>query len=149
MARPEAAFWDYLRGLLPSGIHYSRIESETSPGFPDIHYTLDGVSGTIELKSTKKPRAKFPFSGGNGLRKSQIIWIREETDAGGLVLLALECGKQIFIVDAGPYHDHLYKMTSKYIERVSWLHWLKRGPTPESAPATVRRNLEEVLMNKP
>lgn len=119
MARPEASLWDYLRGLLPTGIHYSRIESETCPGFPDIHYTLENGSGTIELKSVPRTNAKYPFSGKKGLRKTQIDWIREEAAAGGFILLILEIKPRIYLLRAEFYYDTLHKMTEEDIDRVS------------------------------
>lgn len=126
MARPEASLWDHLRGLLPTGIHYSRIESETSPGFPDVHFTLEGVTGAIELKSTKRPNAKYPFSGKDGLRKTQLDWIKEELDAGGWILLCLECGGMVHLLQAKMYYDELPRMTKEDILRVSYINWIRR-----------------------
>lgn len=141
MARPEALLWDHLRGLLPTGIHYSRIESETSPGFPDVHFTLEGVTGAIELKSTKRPKAKYPFSGKDGLRKTQLDWIRDELDAAGWVLLCLECKPYIFLLQAEMYYDELHKMTRSDVGRVATIVWTRRGPLP-------RDELAIALVNK-
>lgn len=141
----EATFWDYLRKLLPPDIHYDRIESDTSPGHPDIRYTLDGVTGTIELKSTKRPTAKYPFSGKDGLRKSQIRWIEREMRAGGFVLLALRCGNINYLLEAGVYYDELDKMALKDISRVSDFSWVS-GKTPIER---ARNGLRAVLMSKP
>ena len=121
----EASFWDYLRSLLPREGHYSRIESKTSAGFPDVHYTLDGVSGTLELKDAKRPTAKYPFSGKSGLRKSQLLWIREEIEAGGTVILALQCGKEVFLLKADCYYEDLSRMTKEEIGKVAKLLWGK------------------------
>jgi hypothetical protein len=142
MSRPEASLWDHLRGLLPTEIHYSRIESETSPGFPDVHFTLDGVTGGIELKSTKRPKAKYPFSGKDGLRKTQIRWIRDELDACGWVLLCLECDPYIFLLQAEMYYDELYRMTQSDIGRVAAVVWTRKGPKPldELAVALVNKS---------
>jgi hypothetical protein len=140
VARPEASLWDYLRGLLPTGIHYSRIESETCPGFPDVHFTLEGVTGSIELKSTRKP-GKFPFSGDKGLRKSQIDWIKEEVEAGGWVLLCLEAGSKIYLLQAELYYDVLHDMDLDDIAKVATLSWV-RG-------ADFRDQLAVALVNKP
>ena len=126
MARPEAGLWDYLRGVLPAGIHYSRIESETSPGFPDVHYTLEGRSGTIELKSTKNPTGKYPFSGKDGPNKNQKFWIRDEIAADGVVYLCLERKPMVYLLRADLYYDELDRMTLTDIERVAILTW-ERG----------------------
>ena len=141
MARPEASLWDHLRALMPAGCHYSRIESETSPGFPDVHFTVEGITGTIELKSTKRPNAKYPFSGKDGLRKSQILWIRDELEANGWVLLCLECDPYIFLLEAECYYDDLYKMSRGGIGRVAKVVWTRKGPLP-------RDELAVALVNK-
>lgn len=112
----EASLWNYLRKILPPEGHYSRIESQTSAGFPDVHFTIDGVSGTIELKSTKHPNATYPFTGGDGLRKSQLTWIEDELKANGLVWLCLQCGRRIYFLDAPTYYQKLHEMTLADIE---------------------------------
>ena len=132
---PEASFWDYLRKLLPKDGHYTRVESpDTAPGYPDVHYTLNGYSGTIELKDAKRPGAKCPFSGQSGLRKSQINWMTWECDAGGRVFLALQCGDRVYILKADLYFDELHWMTEEQIARVATLEWKKgkREEVPDS-----------------
>jgi hypothetical protein len=115
----ETSFWVYLRGILPKDGHYSRIEADTAHGFPDVHYTLEGVSGTIELKSTKSPKAKYPFAGKNGLRITQQRWIQEEDEAGGKVLLALQCGDTVYFINAALYYDDLAHMVLGDLRRCS------------------------------
>jgi hypothetical protein len=121
----EASFWDYLKKVLPKKGHYSRIESPTAQGFPDVHYTLEGVSGTIELKDAKRPGAKHPFKGESGLRRSQLTWMRDQCDAGGKVILALQCGDRVYLLDAALYDDELHRMTEEDIERVAAVSWTK------------------------
>ena len=122
----EASFWKYLVKCLPKEGHYSRIEShDTSSGFPDIHYTLSGNSGTIELKDAKRPGSKYPFSGPSALRKSQLRWIEAEIAANGVILLALQCGDRVYMLRAGDYYDGLHTMTLEEITRVSVLNWRK------------------------
>ncbi len=123
----EASFWGYLRKLLPKEGHYTRIEShDTAPGFPDVHFTLNGTSGTIELKDAKRPGAKYPFKGESGLRPAQIRWIAEEIDnAEGRVFLALQCGDRVYILKADLYYDELHRMTEEQISRVSVIRWVK------------------------
>jgi hypothetical protein len=124
----EASFWDYLRKkVLPKEGHYSRIEAETAHGFPDVAYTLNGRSGTIELKDAKRFGAKHPFKGESGLRRSQIMWIRDEIIAGGKVVLALQCGEKVFLLKADYYYDAFSKMTLEDVERVSVVWWGKRA----------------------
>lgn len=122
----EASFWNYLRKLLPKEGHYTRLEShDTATGFPDVHYTLNGNSGTIELKDTKRPGAKHPFKGQSGLRKSQITWMTAQCDAGGIVFLALQCGDRVYLLKADLYFDELHRMTEEQIGRVAVVQWTK------------------------
>jgi len=135
----EAAFWNYLRKVLPRDGHFSRIESETSAGFPDVHYTLHGTSGTIELKSTKNPKAKFPFRGKDGLRPSQIRWIKDEIESEGRVLIALQCARYVYIVPGGRAAE-INNMTQGDLETASMYSWVKRkgGLDPELLDIALR-----------
>jgi hypothetical protein len=93
----EASLWNWLRkGVLPRG-HYSRIESDASPGFPDVSYCIDGVEGTIELKEARNPKAKYPFKQG-GLRPTQLRWIKDRVAAGGRVWILARIGKAVYMV---------------------------------------------------
>lgn len=128
----EASFWKYLRGVLPAEGHYSRTEcGDTAPGFPDVHYTLRGglfekpISGTIELKDAKNLRAKHPFSGKSGLRRKQIIWIRDELAAGGKVILALQRGRWVYLLRAEFYYECLHQMTLDEITQAALVMWSK------------------------
>lgn len=124
----ETSFWTYLRKLLPKEGHYTRIEShDTAPGFPDVHYTLNGNSGTIELKDAKRPGAKHPFKGESGLRRSQITWMTQQCDADGRVFLALQCGDRVYLLKADLYFDELHRMTEDDIARVSTVNWVKKS----------------------
>lgn len=122
----EQSFWTYLYKMLPKAGHYSRIEApNTAAGFPDVHYTLDSVSGTIELKDAKRPGAKYPFSGQSGLRRSQITWIRDELAAGGRVALALQCGNRVYLLRADLYYDELHRLTEEGVSSVASVSWCK------------------------
>lgn len=134
----EAEFWDFLRVRMPKGTHYSRIESETSPGFPDVHYTLQGHSGTLELKSVSAGKASYPFA--RELRKSQEIWIREEIQAGGHVTLALKHGPDIYFLN-GRFYPRLELMTIKEIANEAELIWKRRGSISVPGFAALLLNL--------
>lgn len=124
----ETSFWTYLRKLLPKEGHYTRVEShDTAAGFPDVHYTLNGNSGTIELKDAKRPGAKHPFKGESGLRRSQITWMTQQCDADGRVFLALQCGDRVYLLKADLYFDELHRMTEDDIARVSTVNWVKKS----------------------
>ena len=127
MSEGNGAVWRYLLKVLPPQGHYTRIESrDTAPGFPDVHYTLESVTGTIELKDAKRPGAKYPFSGDSGLRANQIRWMREQIDnADGRVVLALQCGDRVYILNAALYYDELHQMTEEDIQRCSSVNWIK------------------------
>lgn len=99
----EAALWNWVKKYLPPG-RYSRIESSTSPGIPDVSYTIQGARGWIELKDARKPTAKYPFKSG-GLRPEQLNWFREELIAKGsnrLYILA-RVGRRICVIQGGWY----------------------------------------------
>lgn len=140
----ESSFWKYLSKLLPKEGHYSRIESpDTAPGFPDVHYTLNGNSGTIELKDAKRPGAKHPFKGQSGLRRSQITWMTAECDAGGRVFLALQCGGRVYLLKVDLYFDELHRMTEDDINRVATVKWCKGKRA--GADAVIDSQLRDLL----
>ena len=87
----EKNTWEFLRDVvLPVKGNYSRIESpDTAPGFPDVHYTYAGCTGTLELKYARHVDPPFP-NYETGLHRSQLKWIREETEAGGTVWIIAE-----------------------------------------------------------
>lgn len=102
MSGREAGLWKWLR-LRTSGLgHFSRVESETSPGIPDVHYQVPRITlpisdivemelwpgqGWIELKADKTTKEKYPFrTEDHGLRDSQIIWMTEYLEHQGINL---------------------------------------------------------------
>lgn len=96
MSEGSGAVWRYVRGkLLPPGVHATRIENEIGAGFPDVHYTYRGISGTLELKFLRKKNLPF---GEEGLNKDQRIWIRDEVKAGGIVWLVADVNDHIFVL---------------------------------------------------
>ncbi len=122
----EANLWEWLRDVtLPLG-QYSRIESpDTAPGFPDVHYQVgkDGC-GTLELKATDRAlRVPFPNEE-KGLHKSQLRWIRDTVNEGGVVWVIAETPGVIYIVhgkDAakfnGASHEDLIEMAWETMSR--------------------------------
>lgn len=128
MAKPEASLWDYLRTVLPATGHYSRIESATCPGFPDVHYTLLGYSGTIELK-VGDPKFKKPFAK-KGLRKSQIDWIEEEDKSNGKVWIIAQVERFIFLVDGNVYFYHFNSFDLNELKRLATFCWIRGEEEP-------------------
>ena len=91
----EKQLWKWLRSnALPRG-HYSRIESETSAGFPDINYCIQGIEGNLELKVSRSPNGEYPFKRG-GLRRTQISWMEDRTERRGRVTLLVQVGARLY-----------------------------------------------------
>lgn len=115
----EANLWEWLRDVaLPIG-HYSRIESETSPGFPDVYCQLGpGVSLTLELKCAKRPDASIPFTKKSGVRRSQIKWIRENVRNGGKVWIIAEVSPNVYVIP-GKYVDQINGKSLEHLRSIS------------------------------
>jgi len=131
----EASLWDYLsQGILPAKGHYSRIESETAQGFPDVHYTLNGQSGTIELKHAQKsgykPESKPFFGKDQGLRRSQMIWMAEEDAANGRVWICAQVDDKVFLLDGNVYASDFNELTLADLERISDVSWIRGKDYP-------------------
>lgn len=140
--KPESGLWDFLRQRMPVGGHYTRIESnETAPGFPDVHYTLKGVTGGMELKCNPFPIGDYPFAGEkHGLRKSQRIWIRDEVECGGKVILALQARHHVYFVD-GSYWDDIGSWTIKDLQEKADIIWERDGNINIAGLAGMMTNL--------
>ena len=63
-------------------IHFTRIESKTINGIPDLNCCAEGVEFWMELKSDK---VKYPK-----LSKWQISWINKRIKHGGIVIICNE-----------------------------------------------------------
>jgi Holliday junction resolvase len=77
----ESRLWHKLKNNL-TDMHFTRIESSTINGIPDIHAVGGGNIFWIELKSDD---ANFPK-----LNKWQIVWINKYIKAGGKVIIFKE-----------------------------------------------------------
>ena len=74
----ESLLWQKLKKGCPK-IFFTRIESSTINGIPDIHAVTDSEVFWIELKSDE---ANYPK-----LNKWQIVWINKYIKAGGKVII--------------------------------------------------------------
>ena len=77
--KPETRFWKKLKECL-SKVHWTRVESFSSPGVPDLHGVFKGKSGRsfsfwVELKCTKLKKIH--------LTPKQISWNFSYNRAGG------------------------------------------------------------------
>jgi len=135
--------WNWLSGrILPEG-HYTRIESESSAGFPDVHYTIGEISGTMELKFCRFPKLKNPLQGKDlGFRRSQIIWIADEFIAGGWTALIVQIDDVVRV-----YHPSLVAYINDYSQKElankSSLVLNKRDPSAQQV-----RNLKDFLLRR-
>lgn len=81
LVRSEADLAKDVRQLVSARFHLSFIESHaTSAGVPDVAYTVEGVTGWVELKFCSEARSAH-------MRNSQIIWIKDNINAGGCPLV--------------------------------------------------------------
>lgn len=136
-ADARGRLWNSLRGLLPAGCHATRIENGIGSGFPDVHYTYLETTGTIELKSADRLPMKD-----SGLRKSQLDWIKEEVEAGGLVWILIEYKKTIYIVN-GMYAELVNHKNEEDMPFISMALWTKGISHSEKAAI-----VESILLNK-
>lgn len=79
----------------------------------------------MELKCHEFPRSHYPFSDERfGLRKSQKLWIRQELEAGGRVILVLQAKQNIYFVE-GSYWNSLEEWTMDDLGQYSALTWIR------------------------
>ena len=74
----ETKLWNLLKKYLIN-IHFTRIESKTVNGIPDIFGVYNGISFWLELKADKVSYPK--------LSKWQISWINTYIEHGGVMLI--------------------------------------------------------------
>ena len=88
----ESGFWRKLRPLMREaapGIVVERIESWSTPGFPDVSGCWDGRDFWLELKIVQNLRVK--------MRPGQVRWLERRWKAGS----------RCFILAYGPDHNDL------------------------------------------
>lgn len=98
----ESKLFDRLKKNVKN-VHFTRIESSTVNGIPDVHGTGSGTSFWIELKSNKD---KYPR-----LDKFQISWCYNEWKAGGKVFILyqtlLKSALELYKVAGVPHQENL------------------------------------------
>ena len=97
--KPETRFWKKLKELTPN-VHWTRIESFSSPGIPDLHGVYRGedgypVSVFVELKCSKLKKV--------ALTPKQISWNYSYNEAGGLNFILVETlpNRDLYIYSGG------------------------------------------------
>ena len=93
--KPETRFWKKLKECL-SKVHWTRVESFSSPGVPDLHGVFKGKNGRsfsfwVELKCTKLKKIH--------LTPKQISWNFSYNRAGGNNFIMAEAlgGRGVYI----------------------------------------------------
>lgn len=102
--KPETRFWHWLSDVLPPEGHYSRVEPPPSPGIPDVHFCIGGVSGWIELKCLTMKYGPYLRSklrrNPTKLRPSQKRWLKKYVKAGGRAFVIAKLSKSFLIIRA-------------------------------------------------
>ena len=114
----EARLWEWLRERLQSG-HFTRVESDCSPGLPDVNYCVQRSEGWIELKAAKRATGT-PFKTRGGLRPEQIRWINTHVSHGGTVWIIVSAGSSVYTLP-GSLADKFNGMTVEQWDNAS--HW--------------------------
>lgn len=85
--RPESKFSNKLVTATKSKIHWTRIESWATPGVPDLHGVLPGLSFWVETKivSLRSGQVRSLTTKQVGLRPHQIQWQMQYARHGGRV----------------------------------------------------------------
>lgn len=90
----ESSFWSELRPRLPRG-HYTRLESEISPGVFDVSFCVEGIEGFLELKYQRRLSGSLGLR--HGLRTTQLRWAEARLAHGGLLLAAVGVGSNFYL----------------------------------------------------
>jgi hypothetical protein len=96
--------------------HWFRVEShEVSPGVPDLHVTIGGISRWIELKyGTRNKPPQF--------RPTQYAWMKREVGAGGkpLTLVCIHENVPVFAVVSGHRALAIHRETARSPSIIPW-----------------------------
>jgi hypothetical protein len=133
----EHTLWKWLRDLLPPG-RYTRIESECSPGFPDVDYTVEGHSGTMELKYGE---GKKPLKG--KIRRDQYLWIEAEVKAKGVVWLVVEVKNFVYFIHGREVTKYLETLGSFELSAMAQIVVQRRRGNKEDITDVIHRLLTE------
>ena len=103
MADRENKFWNRIVEHLwrPTRV-LNRVENGVLDGMPDAYYTIDGLSGWMELKVPIEPaRPSTPLFGSNHkLSVSQRNWLLAHRQAGGVGWVEIETESCMMLIGA-------------------------------------------------
>jgi hypothetical protein len=112
-----------------------RVESPTSPGIPDVFFSLGGVTGWMELKfvRTAKPLVR------STLRPLQFRWAKEASAAGVFTTVLLFWRDQAILL-AGADVEALVEADAETVQRNAL--WVG-GTDPQTRWAGIQEKLEQ------
>jgi hypothetical protein len=89
-----------------------RVENVVAEGWPDANGCFESVEFHMEIKAPKEPkRATTSLFGSNHkLLQEQKNWIKRQLNAGGLVYIYIDTGKNRLLI-SGKFADELNEMT--------------------------------------
>lgn len=130
----EATLWDWLRQAMIRAqqierMHQrvERIESGVTFGVPDVNFTIGGVDGWIELKSTDlpaRPQTRI-LTDKTGLRTEQIAWHVKARSCGTRSFLLIKAGEYRWLISGA----HASKVNEWNREQMTISSlWFMRGP---------------------
>ena len=99
----EKLIWKAIRSKLIN-FFIQRIETQIERGIPDVHYTVDGISGWIEgkyLETPKRENTKLKLK----LSVEQIAWHKSYQFYGGKVYILVKKDREIYLFDAKDGND--------------------------------------------
>lgn len=102
----EANLWQNIRTNIGHRGHFSRIEFNSTGGYPDLSYCIKGIEGHAELKYIDRAPVRMTtpvFTDDHGLRPSQIAWIHTRIKHGGRVMIVAQVGDIVFVVPGTEY----------------------------------------------
>jgi hypothetical protein len=80
------------------------LKTQIERGIPDVHYTVDGVSGWIEgkyLETPKRENTKLKLK----ISVEQIAWHKSYQFYGGKVYILVKKDREIYLFDAKDGND--------------------------------------------
>lgn len=91
----EKLLWKQIRVKLPN-YFLQRIETQIERGIPDLHYSVNGVSGWIEgkyLETPKREGTKLKLK----LSVEQIAWHKAYIHYGGRVYILVKKNRDVYL----------------------------------------------------